>query len=565
MKLLKCIFIILSVVSVTARAQTLAFPSFADNLWTAGGVLGINTALIDVGIPDAPDKQYPYKQLAACAYDGGPGGGGGFVVTDFRSGFSLNFTYPFGSGNTMASAPDVTWGNKAGSDIDFILAVAFRNNLGQVEVDYFDVHYVTAATFTVTYHSSDYIFPDVGYAFAGTVHIDVSAHNSNIIASTALPFCDRFFLTYDESTFPYPDEVYASYGSLNAYSALLAGPQRISMQSACAPTLSVEYREPDVAGIERATAHGNGDIACITATFGQGISSGMNQLFYAEWDPALFGCAGLSYLKIDNSSPPDQFRFPRIDANDNQLAPSVCDVKIACEVHGALVFTPGSSGIDVAIYSPPFPGSITSTAWIDMSTLPPPTPPAYLSPFGASPGSYYHFAPAVAYGTRGGTDFLITECTNLAYLPPPNDFFMMSPIGKPCLVGVTGPNYYEVPLTYPSSPSNHANSVSTPCNHPDDTSVIAWTDGGNIYYKRADHAAYAFKHATGANTGVQGSISIYPNPAGNHITVNNLGAADRCSIKNVLGQEVMNVKIADGSQDLNISRAKPGMYFISFF
>jgi hypothetical protein len=530
-------------------------PGHIDNLWVPASPTGINTALIDVFNSDLYSRYQAYKQLAACAYNGG---GGGFVVTDFPSGNQVIVTYPSGSGTTMVGIPDVTWGNKAGSDIDFILAVAFVNNLNLVEVDYFDVHYTSVSTFTVIFNSFQTmpIVPGAGagYSPGGTVHIDVVAKSSIIIASTMLPFCDRFFLTYDEVGYPNPDMVLATYGSLNAYSATVIGPQRITMQATCS-RLSVEGWQPDVAGIERNTSHGLSDIACLTYVMGHGSGSGNSSLFYAEWDPVLAGCLGLSYAMLDGTGGL-VFTYPRIDANDNYLtnAGMPCQSKVVCEANGW--FTVNQ---DIGIYSPTGFGGITSSPWIDMSFLPPVL--YYPSPGGAA---YFHFAPAVAYGQNSGNDYMVTQCTNIPSVAAPNDFFIMSPIGAACGSSVSGSFYYEVPTAYPSASSNHANSVSTPCNNTNDTSIVAWTDAGNIYYKRSGYV-YAYKPTPPGLPEGEEVLRVFPNPAGDHITVSNPDIADRYSIKNVLGQEIKSGGMEAGEQSIDMSGIAGGHYLINFY
>ncbi len=83
-------------------------------------------------------------------------------------------------------------------------------------------------------------------------------------------------------------------------------------------------------------------------------------------------------------------------------------------------------------------------------------------------------------------------------------------------------------------PSNSANSSSTPCNNVSDISLVAWTDAGNINYKMTPFIGpngYNFRTTHGGTTtsppstpiaiGAQDRLAIYPNPANDHLTIEN--------------------------------------------
>src|SRR6185312_7351510 len=95
-------------------------------------------------------------------------------------------------------------------------------------------------------------------------------------------------------------------------------------------------------------------------------------------------------------------------------------------------------------------------------------------------------------------------------------------------------SYFEVNSTYPATSSNHANSISVPCNYVDDISLVAWTHNGNIYYKTTPYlggTGFAFRKSPAgvASTTATGVLNIYPNPASDALTVDNPAdvAADR--------------------------------------
>lgn len=532
------------------NAQTLVPPSMTDILWVpGGGATGINTALIDFPcfIDNATCSNiHPWIQLGACAYNGGAGG---VVVTDFSSGFPVNILYPV-AGNSMASVPDVILGNKIGSSTDFIMAVAFVNNAlpAAIEVDYFDIHYTAPGVFMVTYNSSSYVPAALA---RGTVHIDVVAASTSL-TPYGLPLCDRFFITYDFGS----AQVYACYGNLNTYS-LTAGP--VTLPFAAYP--SVDGWQPDVAGIEREIPPLSGmiyDVACVTY-----LGSGDDFVYYQEWVPGLT-VYPYSWLDI---GPYNTFSHPRIDANDDwhTNGTGMCQSKVVCEYLNPIPFP----HIDVNIYSPTLFGGISGSAWIDLSiTLP---------PAGTWPTPYYNnMAPAVAYGPNGGTEYMVTECANAPSIIP-GDFFIMSPINSICASGLapapsSALDYFEVNLLYPATSSNYANAVSTPCNNVSDTSLVAWTNSGTIWYKRSGFAGpsgYAYKTqpaAVPADSKV-GMLTIFPNPSNDNLSVSNPAStnADQYNIKNILGQPVMSGSLKEGDQHLDISSLANGTYIISAY
>lgn len=63
------------------------------------------------------------------------------------------------------------------------------------------------------------------------------------------------------------------------------------------------------------------------------------------------------------------------------------------------------------------------------------------------------------------------------------------------------------------------------------------------------------------------NMGIYPNPATETITVNDQGntGGTRFSIRNVLGQEVLDGFITSDKQDINISKLISGNYVISVY
>jgi hypothetical protein len=274
----------------TATAQTLVPPALADNVWVSGAAVGcgINTAMIDFPAVDS-SPNHSEGRLAACAY----GNPSGVVLTDINSGFTVNITYPVSGSILMTSCPDVILGNSMLSPTpkqDFIMAVAFVNNntLPAVEVDYFDIHYLSpgGGPFTVKFNSAQTILMPPIWILLGTVHIDVVAQNSNT-SLYGLPLCDHFFVTYDAS-----GNIFATYGSLSAYNALVAGPQRITLVCTQSAPESVQ---PDVAGVEEGPIGSPYDVARLVY-----VCENTEYLYYSEWMPSIPGCAGLStFMQLD--------------------------------------------------------------------------------------------------------------------------------------------------------------------------------------------------------------------------------------------------------------------------
>ncbi len=568
-----------------AFAQTLIPPFMADMPWVTPAAVGcgINTAVIDY--PVTGDPNFPFGRLGACAY----GGPGGVVVTDLNMpGFSVNTTYPvFGpgaSGNTMAGCPDVILGNDLSSPTpaqDFIMAVAFVVNVvfpapPLVEIDYYNIHYLVPGPgpFTVTPNSFQIIPVAMPWTPIGTVHLDVVAQNSMLIPY-GMPLCDQFFVTYDATTPAPVYNVFATFGRLNLYNALLAGPQNISFGAL--PT--VDSWQPDVAGVERPVAGGGTHpVASIVH-----VCQCNNMMWYQEWDPIA------AIVTPPNPIGPlvpcltpgvyVQYSRPRIDANDDYLTntnpitliPYPCQYQAVCEYLDTTTF----NNNDVRVYGPA--GGTMESNWINLWWLP---------PFGtySPPGPFYtynHYCPTVAFGPNAASEYIVTECANLPLIPGVNhDFFMMSPMNM-CGTGLApspgGPAvYFEVNTAWPATSSNYANSSSTPCNNVSDISLIAWTDAGNINYKMTQFIGpngYNFRTTHGGTTAsppsaiTQDRLAIYPLPANDHITIDNPASnnADRYSIKNVLGQIVADGSLVLGKQKVNVSSLTDGNYIISVF
>lgn len=552
------------------HSQTLSMPTGTDILWLSGAGSLINTAVID--LPGDTSANGPtWKQLAACAYNGG------VVVKDLVIGTQVNTSYPVsgGPGTGMVSAPDVIIGNNTSSSTpraDFIMAVTFINNAtpAQVEVDFFDIHFTSPTAFTVTYNSSDYMTLPTGFTPLQTAHIDVVADHSVTPLYGTLAVCDRFFVVCDAETSAPVYNTFVAYGSLNTYSIFTTTAVNMSMS----PSPTTDSWEPDVAGIQRGPVGGFNDIACVTH-----ISQSNKHLYYQEWvaGAAVAGTRKLIGTNIGYFTD-EVYAHPRIDANDNYNTNNTgfgCQYRVVCE------FT-DTTGLQTVYAYPPLPvgpppvmGGMDVSYWIDLSTMP---GSPYSDPLAAP---YEHHRPSVAWGSRmvgGSAQYMVTEFTKESIYG--DEFFMMSPLSMCGGIDPApgGSYYFLVNSTYPATSSNYGNSVSTPCNNVGSKSLVAWTHSGNIYYKTNSYGSptgYVYKQ--GQETGLQETglqeaeastaiAKIYPNPATDLLTINcGTNKADRYRMTNMLGQVVDKGSINAAVQDLSISRLPAGSYIISLY
>ena len=558
-------------------AQTLIPPMGVDVNWTPGGVpvnCGINTAMIDYPL-EHPTPNFPIGRLAGCVYGGAPGG---VIVTDLNSGVTHTLTYPVVfAGSPLGGCADIIIGNNMTSltpGQDFILATSFVSLWGQIEVDFFDIHFLApgGGAFNFTYHSTQLLPLPPGWINIATVHLDVVAQSSNTTLY-GLPLCDQFFVTYDgQDVGAGLFNVFATFGRLSSYNAMLAGPVNISR--AVLPT-SDGY-QPDVAGIERGPIGGTRPIACIAH-----VCQCDHTLFYSEWDP--FGVGVLPFSTIGPASVwgPNisAYNRPRIDADDNCFTNTLGGLNQKIQVASEFV-DPVSGTFDIRVYDPynpappPLPGG-TALNWADFSFL----PPGFGSRTVFNP--YQYFLPTVAFGPVGplGSEFMVNECVHLPSLigGPPNDFFIMNPMNSNAMSLAPAPStaldYFVENSMYPATSMNSANSVSTPCNNVADISLVAWTNAGNIYYKTnifGGPNGYNYRRSAGSSAGTNNVslgeelVRVFPNPSTGHLVINNpVGVnADRYSIKNVLGQVVNSGYITIGDNDLVLNDLPEGNYVI---
>ncbi len=63
----------------------------------------------------------------------------------------------------------------------------------------------------------------------------------------------------------------------------------------------------------------------------------------------------------------------------------------------------------------------------------------------------------------------------------------------------------------------------------------------------------------------EAKIAMYPNPVSSSLSINSLENIDAISIYNVIGQEVMNLKVNDANVVINVSGFQNGIYIVKAF
>ena len=599
-------------------AQSLVSPSLADNLWVSSAtpITGLNTAAIDIPLGTLGFPPTSLTQLAACAYLNSAGGG--ISVKDMISGNVVNVAYPITLGGaTMASVPDVILGNVPDATVlgtvagqDFTMGVAFVNNTGSVEMDYFDIHYSvygTGGAFTVTLMRQELVpFPTLplpsgprcGASFTplGTVHVDVVADAHTLAQPYGTPSCDHFILVWDgyAATVPHPcgagnpeTWIFSAYGGNPIFGS--GTPQGgLSRQTT---TLSQflnntdEGIEPDVAAVRYDSSGSIRDVGWITYT-NSVVNPSMvqNHIWRVNWWPQIsWGlnppCYYTPDTHVDTSSSlysTRHFFHPRIDGNDDETTNagySNDQWKVVYEASpiGATRLSTRSVG-DMA---PP----TQQSNWINLTSVTS-SPPL--------PASYNHYLPTVAFGTvnalSGNPMYNVTTATHVSGF---GEYEMMMPIeagtpGSLALDPSSNLSYFQVNKIAPADMAscNYANSVSTPCNNVSDSPLVAWAvyDAGvpnyKIYYKNtpyngASSTGYGYRHSvtTTSSVGAQQGVMLYPNPAAGKIVITNPGwvNAGHYTISNMMAQQVAQGTMALGGNEVALGGLAPGCYLVTLY
>lgn len=87
------------------------------------------------------------------------------------------------------------------------------------------------------------------------------------------------------------------------------------------------------------------------------------------------------------------------------------------------------------------------------------------------------------------------------------------------------------------------------------------TAGTKTYY--FDNISYAAPLAIASFN--EAKIAMYPNPVSSSLSISSVGILETISIYNVIGQEVMNLKINDTNAVINVSNFQNGIYIVKAF
>ncbi len=517
-----CALVAGSMVAQTAIAQTYVPATKPDNTWlvSSTNISFINTAMISYGNPQSPGT------LFACNFYGNPNPGG-VLITDL-SNPSGTFFIPAPMSNPMVS-PDIVIGNSLTAPLtDYIVAAAYSNSSLNPEVDYYRVHYTGPGVFTVTATGSTIVS-----ATANNVHIDLISEASNT-GPTGFPFANKFVLIWTNSA---TGGTYATNGTLNAppptvTAGTLVGPGGI---------------EADVAAIERTVGGATHNIALVTY-----IDNTSNILHYAEWDYTIPSVS--APITLDGGSTSTAIRMPRIDAIDDHFLNSSATVsKFKVVAHVANL----AGNTEVRSYD----NLLFPSYFIVSSVVNPPSFP---------PGPYNSSYPSVAYGTLNSTNYDIAHFT---LNPSAGQDLFMEPIEWTHPHSIANPpnDYFQVNLSAPFNVTGPTNSISTPVNDWDYNVLVAWANyssfGSTIFYK-VTSAPYAFR-STGVETTQALKIwQVYPNPATDHITINNPdveGKATAYAIIDMSGRIVAQGNMQTGAQIINTNQYATGNYVLKLY
>jgi hypothetical protein len=115
-------------------------------------------------------------------------------------------------------------------------------------------------------------------------------------------------------------------------------------------------------------------------------------------------------------------------------------------------------------------------------------------------------------------------------------------------------------------PNNGVYTFTVP-NFPTETARVRIVDGANTIFDVNDVDFSIVDFSSTKNRKAASSIVLFPNPAGNSITINSQAVINRVSIYDVCGREVFQEKlnINNSSVSLNIASISNGIYFVRVF
>lgn len=118
----------------------------------------------------------------------------------------------------------------------------------------------------------------------------------------------------------------------------------------------------------------------------------------------------------------------------------------------------------------------------------------------------------------------------------------------------------NTPCNMPVDPSDII-SMSNSCNTGYGT-VVAWNEGDRILYKLMDNA-YQFRPTAIGNIKSLPAFEMFPNPAGNLVSVKSATPIVKITILNSIGMQVYQGGFNSEQVDIDLSHMAPGIYHVS--
>lgn len=545
-----------------AKSQTsTVLPILSNNTWftSSNAIQGINVAMIAGGAAN----------IAACVYYDG-----GTTPTFYVNDNTIPATANIASTGSVAGVPDVIIGNATGatpsicttcsSSNDFIMAAAFINNSGDVEVDFYDIN-DNGSGISISSFSSASITISPGSYMPQTVHIDA-------IYDAGSGTINNYVVVWDDFTSMSNPVIWAAYGDLNA--------NTISTPVQITPTSSPLLRygsAPDVAGIQRRIRIApllTDDVALFTY-----VNATNGDLTYREYDFTTSTFSAVTVLDAPGSS--TSFSVPRIDAIDDYNYngnPSNANYEVA-----AMVTSTGAVGKQINTYNNTYSGPFGCSLADDITGV------AAYSTYVA--GTYENFAPTVAVGDDGTS----TNSYNYAILHyldvtstttyPDSNMLFMEPLPFAASTTYFNNQVYWVDSTpggslyaIPAQGCSYSNAVAGAPDDPTQPLTYAWAyyNGSNyeVDYKQTTFVQSggnpAFRQTPAhVNKNNQNSWQLYPNPATDLLTVSN--GTGGCAviayiIMDVTGRSVQNGSMANGNMNIiDVSNLLPGTYLLKMY
>jgi len=549
-----------------ANAQTMVLPTNSDNFWfrypVGVSILGINTAVIAGGAG--------YIIAAASTHDDHPyvTKSGKIYISDPNIPSSDSILLYTGS--SYAAVSDIAIGNSTGgltticplcnSSVNYILAAAFVNISGYVEIEFFNVYDDGVNPIIITSLSSDILS---GYSYIPNyIHIDAIA---DYYAGGGA--CHKFVVTWDDFTTPGSPLVWAVYGDFNT--GILSTPVQIN------PTFPAIYGDaPDIAGVQTNVSGNIDDVAYIAY-----IDPTSNSLYCQEYDFTTNAPVARTTLNsgVSNQSP------PRIDAIDNYNYNSTntnANWEIVNSVYNGSIYQIHSYDNVYSSYVP------SSVIYIPAAGVAPYT--SYSGPADNSHGPTV----SVADDGTGTHSYNYSVLHYFFYGGGFEDILFMEPLNFAASNALWNNDYYwvngdittnsGVPTITDGDENGYITATSSAPNDPTQPTLYAWVHLGvstgidSVSYKlsTSNNGAppyYQFRQASSNNsatTNQQLPLLIYPNPATEQLTVQNAfgkNASTSYCIFDVTGRKLLKGNLQTNSTTIDVGMLAAGTYVIKMF